>query len=521
MPKPNSIRARLSLVFALFLFLVSGVGLFGINRLSTLNEASVEIRGHWLRAAPLLGELNNLISDFRAAEANSLIAIEAQDLSAAGGDLGGLSKALQRTQFLYESIDKDDAEMALYRRFIAQWEGYRAVADRGIALAAEGRHREAVAFYRTTSLEAFNAASATLASLVDHNVEGARLATERETDVYHVSRTLILVAILFAALSLVAAIVYITRSISDPLLDLTGRMHRLADNETSIDIHGAARSDEIGEMARAVLVFRDNAVKLVQSELTLRQQADALRAALDAERRLTTQQQNFVSMTSHEFRTPLTIIDSHAQRMIRMKERLPPAQLAERAGGIRAAVTRMTSLIDSLLNTSRVFDGDVGLRREVFELVGLIRQACQMHREVAPGAMLLDKYRENSISMGGDPRLVYQAVSNLISNAIKYSPPASPIDIEVTMEHGEARIVVTDCGIGIPDKDRTHLFERYFRGSNVSEIAGTGVGLYLVAMVAKLHGGSVRADGVEGGGSRFTLMLPLFDPQLVADQARQ
>ena len=160
MPKPNSIRARLSLVFALFLFLVSGVGLFGINRLSTLNEASVEIRGHWLRAAPLLGELNNLISDFRAAEANSLIAIEGQDLSAAGGDLGGLSKALQRTQFLYESIDKDDAEMALYRRFIAQWEGYRAVADRGIALAAEGRHREAVAFYRTTSLEAFNAASA-------------------------------------------------------------------------------------------------------------------------------------------------------------------------------------------------------------------------------------------------------------------------------------------------------------------------------------------------------------------------
>ena len=90
MYKPTSIRVRLSLVFVLFLLLVSGVGLFSINRLSTLNQASTEIRGHWLRAAPLLGELNNLVSDFRAAEANSFIAIDGKDARVSGEDFAGL-----------------------------------------------------------------------------------------------------------------------------------------------------------------------------------------------------------------------------------------------------------------------------------------------------------------------------------------------------------------------------------------------------------------------------------------------
>ena len=261
-------------------------------------------------------------------------------------------------------------------------------------------------------------------------------------------------------------------------------------------------------MARAVLVFRDNAVKLVLSQEALSAQAETLREALAAERRLTTQQQNFVSMTSHEFRTPLTIIDSHAQRLIRMKERLAPEQLAERARGIRGAVTRMTSLIDSLLNTSRVFDGDVRLQREEVDLIGLGRQACQMHREVVPTALLREDYRAPTLRITGDPRLLFQAISNLVSNAIKYSPPGNPIDVGIADSGEQVLIVVSDVGIGIPDKDRAHLFERYFRGSNVSDIAGTGVGLYLVDMVARLHGGHAAVECPESGGSRFTLVLP-------------
>lgn len=509
MNRLDSIRARLSLVFALFLLLVVGVGLFSINRLGTLNDASAEIRSHWLSAAPVLGEINNLVSDFRANEAASLTALEAPEAALVQGERANLSQALQKTRAAYEAIPKDSVELDLYGRFTGQWEVYRTAADRVVALAVAGKRRDAIAQHRNASREAFNAVSNTLTLLVEHNVEGARLATEREAGVYRASRTLIIGAILLATLCLAGAIAYITRSISNPLLDLAGRMHRLAANETRLEINGAGRADEIGEMARAVQVFRNNAIDLVESQKALSEQAQTLREALDAERRLTTQQQNFVSMTSHEFRTPLTIIDSHAQRLIRMKDRLEPADLAERARGIRGAVTRMTSLIDSLLNTSRVFDGDVRLHREEIDFAGVVRQACQMHREVAPVAHLLESAGDAAIAATGDPRLLFQAVSNLLSNAIKYSPPGSPIEIEVSAAGGNVNVAVSDHGIGIPEKDRAHLFERYFRGSNVSDVAGTGVGLYLVDMVARLHGGSVTVESAERGGSCFTMTLPI------------
>ena len=505
----ESIRARLSLVFALFLLLVVGVGLFSINRLGTLNEASTDIRNHWLSAAPVLGEINNLISDFRANEAASLTALEAPEAALVQRERANLAQALQKTRANYEALPKDAVELELYGRFTGQWDTYRGAADAVVALAVAGKRRDAIALHRSSAREAFNAASNTLTLLVEHNVEGARLATEREAGVFRASRALIIGAILLAALCLAGAIAYITRSISNPLLDLAGRMHRLAANETRLEIHGAGRADEIGEMARAVEVFRNNAIDLVESQKALSEQAQTLREALDAERRLTTQQQNFVSMTSHEFRTPLTIIDSHAQRLIRMKDRLEPADLAERARGIRGAVTRMTSLIDSLLNTSRVFDGDVRLHREEIDFAGVVRQACQMHREVAPGAQLIESAGARPIAATGDPRLLFQAVSNLLSNAIKYSPPGSPIEVEVGAEGGTVRVAVSDHGIGIPEKDRAHLFERYFRGSNVSDVAGTGVGLYLVDMVARLHGGSVVVESAERGGSCFTMILPI------------
>jgi signal transduction histidine kinase len=111
--------------------------------------------------------------------------------------------------------------------------------------------------------------------------------------------------------------------------------------------------------------------------------------------------------------------------------------------------------------------------------------------------------------MHGDPKLLFHAFSNLISNAIKFSPPSSPTEVRAREEAGWLVVQVRDQGIGIPERDRVRLFERYFRGSNATSIAGTGVGLHLVSMVVELHRGEVYAESLEGVGSRFVVRLPI------------
>jgi two-component system, OmpR family, sensor kinase len=125
---------------------------------------------------------------------------------------------------------------------------------------------------------------------------------------------------------------------------------------TDIDVQGTERADEIGEMARAAVVFQRNAIELMVSQRGLAQQASMLEERLAAEQRLTEMQRNFVSMASHEFRTPLTIIDGNARRLVKLSERAAGAEIVQRAGRIRAAVLRVTHLMDNLLNTSTAIE---------------------------------------------------------------------------------------------------------------------------------------------------------------------
>jgi signal transduction histidine kinase len=219
-------------------------------------------------------------------------------------------------------------------------------------------------------------------------------------------------------------------------------------------------------------------------------------------------------MASHEFRTPLNIIDGHAQRLIRTKDRISSEEIAERARKLRGAVLRMTHLIDNLLNSSRLIDGgaDHYFHPTQIDLAEVLHEVAQLHQEMAPGAKIVEKV-SLPLQTAGDPKLLFQVFSNLISNAVKYSPEGGPIEVEARLEGNEILVAVSDRGIGIPEKDLDRLFERYHRGSNVSGIVGTGLGLYLVKMVVDLHGGSVAVDSREGVGSRFTVRLPVRDVQ--------
>ena len=127
------------------------------------------------------------------------------------------------------------------------------------------------------------------------------------------------------------------------------------------------------------------------------------------------------------------------------------------------------------------------------------------------------------MGMVGDAKLLFQVFSNLLSNAVKYSPNGGAIDVEAVNVLGDVVVVIADHGIGIPEADLRHLFERYYRGSNVSGIVGTGVGLYLVKMAVDMHGGRINVESKEGEGTRFTVRLPIKreavadSPPLAAD----
>src|SRR6266851_5055019 len=500
MRQPRSIRFHLASVFLFFFLLVVVLGSFSISRLNNFNRLSADVAELWLPNTRVLGDLNNFTSDFRAIEGSNLLSSDPSEVAATEKEMEELDRSIAQAERGFERIRHDRAEDDLYAQFKERWNDYRKTVNRMLALSRTNRKAEAIAIYMTSSRATYTAASDTLGQLTDRAVANAQAASDRLAAAYRQAFWLIGLAMAIAGVMVAA-----------PLLTLADRMHRLAVNDTDVDIPDTGRRDEIGEMARAAVVFRNNAIELMRSQRVLARQAAMLEEQLAQEQRLALLQRNFVSMASHEFRTPLTIIDGHAQRLIKMRDRIATDEIGERAGKVRSAVLRLTHLIDNLLNSSRLIDGGVGLyfHPAEIEVAALLREVCQLHREMAPGSRIEERFGPAPLQMVGDAKLLFQVFSNLLSNAVKYSPGGGAIEVAAEVAADEVVAVIADRGIGIPASDLDRLFQRYHRGSNVSGIVGTGVGLYLVKMVVDLHGGRIEVESREGAGSRFTVRLPI------------
>jgi two-component system, OmpR family, sensor kinase len=511
MRQPRSIRFHLAAVFLLLFALVATLGAFSIWRLSNFDALSAEVAQTWLPTTRALGDLNNYTSDFRAIEGSNLLSAGLAETAVTERDMATLDRQIAEAERNFERIRHDAAEDELYARFKQRWTAYRAIVNQMLELSRDDRKADAVAIYRGSSRTAYNAASDTLGLLTDRAVVDAQAASDRLGAAYRQAVWLIVLVMLVAGALVVGALIHITRSISQPLRRLADRMRRLAASDTDVDIAGTGRRDEIGEMAQATVIFRNNAVELLRSQRTLARQAALLEEQLAQEQRLALLQRNFVSMASHEFRTPLTVIDGHARRLEKSKDAVRPVEIGERAGKIRSAVLRMTHLIDNLLNSSRLIDSSAGLYYEPVEidLAALLREVCQLHRDMVPAAQIVERFADAPLPISGDAKLLFQAFSNLLSNAVKYSTDGGSIEVAAERTAADAVVTISDHGIGIPSSDLDRLFERYHRGSNVSGIVGTGVGLYLVKMVVDQHGGRVTVQSREGEGSRFTIHLPI------------
>jgi PAS domain S-box-containing protein len=246
-------------------------------------------------------------------------------------------------------------------------------------------------------------------------------------------------------------------------------------------------------------------------DITDRKRAeDDVRAALARQQELNVLRSRFVSMTSHEFRTPLATILSSAELLDHYGERMPEAERHEVLGGIVAGVQRMTGMLDRVLLIGQADAQMLECRPQPLDLRALCQRCVHELRGQHPqraGDIVLD-YRCAAPAGSFDEKLLRHVLDNLLSNAVKYSPAGGRVQLRVTDEgDGRRRFEVSDQGIGIPAHEQHHLFESFHRASNVGGIPGTGLGLAIVKKAVDVHGGSIALHDVPGGGCCFSIVL--------------
>ena len=238
-----------------------------------------------------------------------------------------------------------------------------------------------------------------------------------------------------------------------------------------------------------------------------------LAEALAREKSASATQRAFVSMVSHEFRTPLTIIDAEAYRLTRIKDTISPDDIEKRAKSIRSSVTRMINLIEGVLYSARAQENKIVCNIERVNLRSLVRLVCHEQGRVASGYQIECDIADLPAMIKGDGNLLTYVFDNLVQNAIKYSPEGTTIRVVGRLDGNRAVVEVHDQGIGVPADDLPKLFEPYFRARNASGMPGSGVGLYIVRTFVGLHGGEVVVESTLGQGSVFTVMLPVAGPR--------
>ena len=220
----------------------------------------------------------------------------------------------------------------------------------------------------------------------------------------------------------------------------------------------------------------------------------------------------FMAIASHELKNPLTALLGRAQLLQRRFMRQGGA--ARELDDIKSIITttqQINQLLVDLLDVAHVVDGQLNLNRASLDLGALIRQVAATMEESAPRHQISISAPQEPLMIAGDSIRLEQVFHNLLNNAIKYSPGGGKVAISIAVEEAHAVITVHDEGLGIPAAALPHLFKRFYRApSSMSEqIAGTGIGLYVVKEIVSNHGGTVKVSSTEGLGSSFTVYLPL------------
>jgi PAS domain S-box-containing protein len=254
----------------------------------------------------------------------------------------------------------------------------------------------------------------------------------------------------------------------------------------------------------------------VAEDVTERKLAEEeVHKALEQERELNDLKSRFVSMMSHEFRTPLTAILTSTELLQYYHHKLTEARQAEHFNRIRSSVKNMTQMLEDILLLGKSDTGKLQSNPEPLDLVAFCRDLAE-EMQLSAGNQHTIEFIAHGDGANArlDPKLLRQILANLLSNAMKYSPSSDAVHFEMRREDGHVVFSVRDQGIGIPPEEHARMFETFHRARNVGAIPGTGLGLAIVKRSVDLCVGMIAFDSAVGLGTTFTIALPLHYQQV-------
>ncbi|HNP54315.1 MAG TPA: HAMP domain-containing sensor histidine kinase, partial [Ferruginibacter sp.] len=232
---------------------------------------------------------------------------------------------------------------------------------------------------------------------------------------------------------------------------------------------------------------------------------DELSKALSKEKELSDLKSRFVSMASHEFRTPLSTILSSTSLLAKYTESEEQEKRDKHIARIKSSVKNLSGILDEFLSIGRIEDGRIVVHPDHFNVRELIQAVCTEMKVICKSKQQIQYTHEGHEIVYLDPSLLRNIIINLISNAIKFTSEDGVISIHTEMTDTQLTIEVSDNGIGISQKDQEHLFERFFRATNVTNIPGTGLGLHIVSKYVELMDGTVKFESELEKGTTFII----------------
>jgi PAS domain S-box-containing protein len=277
--------------------------------------------------------------------------------------------------------------------------------------------------------------------------------------------------------------------------------HHQNGTEVRVDVGLSAVKDEQNYITNIVCTLAD---------ITERNRAEQeLRQALEKQTELNELKTRFVSMVSHDFRTPLAIILSSAETLQFYSDHLDDEKKVERFGRIRNQVSRMVALLDDLLTINQADAGATPFNPIPISLDSFCRNIAEEFQSVSEMKHILTYSCSNEPgTVLADEKLLQRVLINLLTNAFKYSPEGSTVEFKLSFDEDNAVIRIKDSGIGIPEADQPYLFEAFQRAGNVGNIQGTGLGLAIVKSSIEAHGGKIMVESQIGIGTTFTVTIP-------------